>query len=77
MNRKLGSKSQALVREILERAAGKWTLLVFDVLAHGELRFPRVGQLVGYPLRPVALVIEWFVQQMQVRLAIVWQVNRT
>ena len=46
--RELGPKAEALVREILERVADKWTLLVLDVLAeNGELRFTKVGQLVG------------------------------
>ncbi len=37
----------ALVREILERVADKWTLLVIDALEGGELRFTRVGDRVG------------------------------
>ncbi|HYP08401.1 MAG TPA: helix-turn-helix domain-containing protein [Bryobacteraceae bacterium] len=38
----------ALVREIIERIADKWTLLVLEVLSeHGELRFTRIGELVG------------------------------
>lgn len=46
--RELSPEAEALVREILERVADKWTLLVLDVLAgNGELRFTRVGQLVG------------------------------
>jgi DNA-binding HxlR family transcriptional regulator len=46
--REPGPETEALVREILERVADKWTLLVLDVLAeNGELRFTRVGQMVG------------------------------
>jgi DNA-binding HxlR family transcriptional regulator len=46
--REAGPETEALVREILERVADKWTLLVLDVLAeNGELRFTRVGQLIG------------------------------
>ncbi|MBC7790854.1 MAG: helix-turn-helix transcriptional regulator [Anaerolineae bacterium] len=38
----------ALVRQIIGRVADKWTMLVLDVLEeHGELRFTRVGELVG------------------------------
>ena len=38
----------ALVREIISRVADKWTMLVLEVLGeHGELRFTRLGVLVG------------------------------
>ena len=41
-------KVEALVREIIERVADKWTMLVLEVLAeHGTLRFTRLGELVG------------------------------
>ena len=39
---------EALVREIIERVADKWTMLVLEVLEeHGTLRFTRLGELVG------------------------------
>lgn len=39
---------EALVREIIERVADKWTMLVLEVLAeHGTVRFTRLGELVG------------------------------
>lgn len=39
---------EALVQEVIGRVADKWTMLVLEVLAeHGELRFTRVGELVG------------------------------
>ncbi len=39
---------EALVREIIERVADKWTMLVLEVLAeHGVVRFTRLGELVG------------------------------
>src|SRR3984957_16402732 len=38
----------ALVREIIERVADKWTMLVLGVLEeHGVVRFTRLGELVG------------------------------
>ena len=38
----------ALVREIIGRVADKWTMLALEVLAeHGQLRFTRIGELVG------------------------------
>ena len=41
-------KLEALVREIIERVADKWTMLVLEVLEeHGVVRFTRLGQLVG------------------------------
>jgi DNA-binding HxlR family transcriptional regulator len=41
-------KVDALVREIIERVADKWTMVVLDVLAeHGVVRFTRLGQLAG------------------------------
>lgn len=39
--------SEALVREVLERIADKWTLLVIDALESGELRFTRLREKVG------------------------------
>ncbi len=42
------AEKEALVREILERVADKWTLLVIDVLGeHGEMRFTRLRERVG------------------------------
>jgi DNA-binding HxlR family transcriptional regulator len=39
---------EALVREIIERVADKWTMLLLEILAeHGVLRFTRLGELVG------------------------------
>jgi DNA-binding HxlR family transcriptional regulator len=41
-------KLEALVREIIERVADKWTMLVLEVLEeHGVVRFTRLGKLVG------------------------------
>jgi DNA-binding HxlR family transcriptional regulator len=40
-------KTEALVREMLGRIADKWTLLVIDVLAEGEMRFSRLRERVG------------------------------
>ena len=41
-------KLKALVREIIERVADKWTMLVLEVLEeHGVVRFTRLGELVG------------------------------
>jgi len=41
-------KLDALVREIIERVADKWTMLVLEVLeVHGTVRFTRLGELVG------------------------------
>jgi DNA-binding HxlR family transcriptional regulator len=41
-------KVEALVREIIERVADKWTMLVLEVLEeHGVVRFTRLGDLVG------------------------------
>ena len=38
----------ALVREIIERVADKWTMLALETLAeHGRLRFTRLGDLIG------------------------------
>lgn len=40
---------EALVREIIERVADKWTMIVLDVLEeHGTLRFTRLGELVSH-----------------------------
>lgn len=39
---------EALVNDVIGRVADKWTMLILEVLAeHGELRFTRVGDLVG------------------------------
>jgi DNA-binding HxlR family transcriptional regulator len=44
----LDPKLEALVREIIERVADKWTMLVLEVLEeHGVVRFTRLGELVG------------------------------
>ncbi len=41
-------KIEALVNELIGRVADKWTMLILEVLAeHGELRFTRLGELVG------------------------------
>lgn len=41
-------KVEALVRDLIGRVADKWTMIVLEVLAeHGELRFTRLGKLVG------------------------------
>ena len=41
-------KLEALVREIIEQVADKWTMLVLEVLEeHGVVRFTRLGELVG------------------------------
>ncbi|MEI9814861.1 MAG: helix-turn-helix domain-containing protein [Acidobacteriota bacterium] len=41
-------KLDALVEEIIERVADKWTMLVLEVLAeHGVLRFTKLAELVG------------------------------
>lgn len=50
--RSLGPASSAeldaLVREIIERVADKWTMLVLEALAeHGTLRFTEVGAKIG------------------------------
>lgn len=38
----------ALVREIIERVADKWTMLALETLAeHGKVRFTRLGDLIG------------------------------
>jgi DNA-binding HxlR family transcriptional regulator len=42
------AKVDALVREIIERIADKWTMVILDVLAeHGMVRFTRLGKLAG------------------------------
>jgi|SRR5579859_401271 len=39
---------EALVREIIERVADKWTMLVLEALEeHGRQRFTRLGELIG------------------------------
>jgi DNA-binding HxlR family transcriptional regulator len=38
---------EALVHELIDRVADKWTMLILEVLAeHGTLRFTRIGRLV-------------------------------
>jgi DNA-binding HxlR family transcriptional regulator len=45
---KLQAKVDALVREIIERIADKWTMVVLEVLAeHGSTRFTQLGKLAG------------------------------
>src|SRR5262245_36121739 len=39
--------AERLVRDVLERIADKWTLLVLDALEGGELRFTRIREKVG------------------------------
>jgi DNA-binding HxlR family transcriptional regulator len=39
--------AERLVREVLERIADKWTLLVLDALEPGEMRFTRLRERVG------------------------------
>jgi len=42
------AKIDALVREIIERVADKWTMVVLEVLAeHGTVRFTQLGKLAG------------------------------
>jgi DNA-binding HxlR family transcriptional regulator len=39
---------EALVREIIGRVADKWTMLILEALTeHGQLRFTRLGTLIG------------------------------
>ncbi|MGA7155743.1 MAG: helix-turn-helix domain-containing protein [Acidobacteriaceae bacterium] len=46
--KKSQEKIDALVREIIERIADKWTMVVLDVLAeHGTVRFTQLGKLAG------------------------------
>lgn len=41
-------KIEALVREIIERVADKWTMLVLEVLEeHGTVRFTQLGRQIG------------------------------
>lgn len=41
-------KLQVLVREIIGRVADKWTMLILETLhEHGQLRFTKVGELIG------------------------------
>ncbi len=41
-------KVEVLVKDLIGRVADKWTMIVMEVLAeHGELRFTRLGELVG------------------------------
>lgn len=41
------SDAEQLVREVLERVADKWTLLVIMALEDGHLRFSRIREKVG------------------------------
>lgn len=42
------AKVDALVHEIIDRVADKWTMVVLDVLAeHGTVRFTQLGKLAG------------------------------
>ena len=41
------TEKEALVREILGRVADKWTLLVIEELAGGELRFTQLRDRIG------------------------------
>jgi DNA-binding HxlR family transcriptional regulator len=44
----LDPKVEALVREIVGRVAGKWTMILLENLVeHGKLRFTRLGELAG------------------------------
>ena len=39
---------ETLVNELIGRVADKWTMLILDILAEkGEMRFTRLGELVG------------------------------
>jgi DNA-binding HxlR family transcriptional regulator len=39
---------EVLVNELIGRVADKWTMLILDILAEkGEMRFTRLGELVG------------------------------
>lgn len=41
-------KIEALVREIIERVADKWTMLVLEILEeHGTVRFTQLGKRIG------------------------------
>jgi DNA-binding HxlR family transcriptional regulator len=45
---RLQAKVDALVRQIIERIADKWTMVVLEVLAeHGRTRFTQLGKLAG------------------------------
>lgn len=46
--KELDPQLEALVREIIEKIADKWTMLVLEVLdEHGTVRFTRLRELVG------------------------------
>ena len=48
VDRETDPRVEALVNELIGRVADKWTMLILEVLAeHGELRFTRLGELVG------------------------------
>jgi DNA-binding HxlR family transcriptional regulator len=42
------SEKEALAREMIERIADKWTMLVLDALEPGEQRFTRIREQVGH-----------------------------
>jgi DNA-binding HxlR family transcriptional regulator len=44
---KASAEKEALVREVLERVADKWTLLVIEELGEGELRFTQLRDRIG------------------------------
>lgn len=43
----VSADAERLVRDVLERIADKWTLLVLDALEQGELRFTRIRERIG------------------------------
>ena len=44
----LDPRVEVLVNDLIDRVAGKWTMLILEVLAeHGELRFTRLSGLVN------------------------------
>jgi DNA-binding HxlR family transcriptional regulator len=48
MPKEVDPKVDAVVREIIERVADKWTMLVLEILEeHGVVRFTQLGRLVG------------------------------
>ena len=43
-----GPETEQMLREVLDRVADKWTLVVLDALeTGGELRFTRIREAVG------------------------------
>ena len=48
VDRELDPRVDALVNELIGRVADRWTMIILEVLAeHRELRFTRLGELVG------------------------------